>query len=196
LQADACGPGYSYDVNQRLLLESKEHMRARGIRSPDDWDAIALTFAEPVHVEVSGRDCSGARVAFDGVAAGSGWAPDGRPLYDRDVPKSRQDQTTSIQEADWEEVHKQPWRNTTATYDKERNNIDEAYEDLRFRRGTLRRSMGSEALRPQGSPLPCRQQAAAVHPPGNRRHAAQGRASRLSRSIAGRISRPRTFAAA
>jgi hypothetical protein len=49
LQADACGPGYSYDVNQRLLLESKEHMRARGIRSPDDWDAIALTFAEPVH---------------------------------------------------------------------------------------------------------------------------------------------------
>ena len=52
LQADACGPGYSYDVNQRLLLESKEHMRARGIRSPDDWDAIALTFAEPVFVEV------------------------------------------------------------------------------------------------------------------------------------------------
>lgn len=49
LQADACGPGYSYDVNQRLLLESKEHMRNRGIRSPDDWDAIALTFAEPVH---------------------------------------------------------------------------------------------------------------------------------------------------
>lgn len=48
LQADACGPGYSYDANQRLLLESKEHMRARGVRSPDDWDAIALTFAEPV----------------------------------------------------------------------------------------------------------------------------------------------------
>lgn len=48
LQADACGPSYSYDVNQRLLLESKEHMRARGVRSPDDWDAIALTFAEPV----------------------------------------------------------------------------------------------------------------------------------------------------
>lgn len=48
LQADACGPAYSYDVNQRLLLESKEKMRARGIRSPDDWDAITLTFAEPV----------------------------------------------------------------------------------------------------------------------------------------------------
>lgn len=53
LQADACGPGYSYDVNQRLLLESKEKMRARGIRSPDDWDAIALTFAEPVFEQVT-----------------------------------------------------------------------------------------------------------------------------------------------
>ena len=48
LQADACGPGYHYDSNQRLRLESKEHMRARGLRSPDEWDAVALTFAEPV----------------------------------------------------------------------------------------------------------------------------------------------------
>lgn len=48
LQADACAPGYKYDMEQRLLLESKEDMRRRGIRSPDEWDAIALTFAEPV----------------------------------------------------------------------------------------------------------------------------------------------------
>lgn len=48
LQADACGPGYGYDANQRLWLESKEDMRRRGLRSPDEWDAIALTFAEPV----------------------------------------------------------------------------------------------------------------------------------------------------
>ena len=48
LQADACAPGYNYDMNQRLLLESKEKMRARGVRSPDEWDALALTFAEPV----------------------------------------------------------------------------------------------------------------------------------------------------
>jgi hypothetical protein len=53
LQADACAPGYSYDTNQRLLLESKEHMRSRGVRSPDDWDAIALTFAEPVRERVA-----------------------------------------------------------------------------------------------------------------------------------------------
>jgi len=48
LQADACAPGYSYDAGQRLVLESKERMSARGARSPDLWDAIALTFAEPV----------------------------------------------------------------------------------------------------------------------------------------------------
>lgn len=48
LHADACGPGYRYDIHQRLLLEKKEDMRKRGIRSPDEWDAIALTFAEPV----------------------------------------------------------------------------------------------------------------------------------------------------
>lgn len=49
LQTDACGPGYKYDTQQRLLLESKEAMRKRGVRSPDDWDALALTFAAPVY---------------------------------------------------------------------------------------------------------------------------------------------------
>lgn len=48
IQADACAPGYHYDIDQRLQLESKEHLRARNVRSPDEWDAIALTFAEPV----------------------------------------------------------------------------------------------------------------------------------------------------
>jgi hypothetical protein len=48
LQADACGPGYKYDMLSRLLLESKEDMEKRGVRSPDEWDAVALTFAEPV----------------------------------------------------------------------------------------------------------------------------------------------------
>lgn len=52
LQADACGPGYFHDTNQRLLLESKEAMRARGLRSPDEWDSIVLTFAEPVYEEI------------------------------------------------------------------------------------------------------------------------------------------------
>jgi hypothetical protein len=48
LQADACGPGYSYDSTTRLVLEKKDDMRRRGVPSPDEWDAVALTFAEPV----------------------------------------------------------------------------------------------------------------------------------------------------
>lgn len=48
LQADACGPGYKYNSNQMLVLESKDDMRRRGAKSPDGWDAVVLTLAEPV----------------------------------------------------------------------------------------------------------------------------------------------------
>jgi hypothetical protein len=48
LHADACGPTYKYDSNTRLVLEPKADMRRRGVPSPDEWDAVALTFAEPV----------------------------------------------------------------------------------------------------------------------------------------------------
>jgi hypothetical protein len=48
LQADACGPSYKYDSNTRLQLEKKEDMRRREVPSPDEWDAVALTFAKPV----------------------------------------------------------------------------------------------------------------------------------------------------
>ena len=48
VQADACGPGYKYDSSTRLILESKDDMRSRGVRSPDLWDAVALTFSEAV----------------------------------------------------------------------------------------------------------------------------------------------------
>jgi hypothetical protein len=41
-------PRYGYDSNTRLLLEKKDDMRRRGAVSPDQWDAVALTFAEPV----------------------------------------------------------------------------------------------------------------------------------------------------
>lgn len=50
IQSDACAPGYKYDLRtQALVLESKEDMRRRKVRSPDDWDAIALTFASVVY---------------------------------------------------------------------------------------------------------------------------------------------------
>ena len=47
LEADLTAPQYTYDSSRRLVLESKEAMRKRGISSPDSADALALTFAEP-----------------------------------------------------------------------------------------------------------------------------------------------------
>jgi hypothetical protein len=47
LHADLTSCGYRYDSNGRLLLESKQDMRKRGMPSPDGADAIALCFAEP-----------------------------------------------------------------------------------------------------------------------------------------------------
>jgi hypothetical protein len=55
LQRDACAPTSKRDANQRFSLESKEHMKARGVRSPDEWDAVALTFAEPVAERTADR---------------------------------------------------------------------------------------------------------------------------------------------
>lgn len=53
LHADLIGVQYKYDSNQRLLLESKEDMKKRGLRSPDLGDALALTFSQPVVVAKS-----------------------------------------------------------------------------------------------------------------------------------------------
>lgn len=47
LHADLCGVKYKFDSNTRLLMESKEEMKKRGIRSSDEADALALTFALP-----------------------------------------------------------------------------------------------------------------------------------------------------
>lgn len=48
LQTDFCGPRYSFDSAGRYLIEKKETMLARGVESPDFFDAAAMTFAEPV----------------------------------------------------------------------------------------------------------------------------------------------------
>lgn len=54
LQADACAPGYRATSLQQIVLERKEDIRARGMPSPDEWDAVALTFAEDVADESTG----------------------------------------------------------------------------------------------------------------------------------------------
>lgn len=48
LQADLTGVNYGYDANNAILLEKKDDMKKRGLASPDDGDALALTFAMPV----------------------------------------------------------------------------------------------------------------------------------------------------
>lgn len=75
LQTDACGPGYGYDLTtQQLTLESKEHMRdVRKLRSPDEWDSVALTFAEPVREPKEEKpQTSGVRTVQNGEQ-GQGW---------------------------------------------------------------------------------------------------------------------------
>lgn len=47
LHADLCGIRYTVDSNSRLVMEKKSDMKKRGIRSPDEADALALTFAMP-----------------------------------------------------------------------------------------------------------------------------------------------------
>ena len=51
LKADLAGIEYGYvprDGRDAIILEKKEHMKKRGLASPDDGDALALTFAHPV----------------------------------------------------------------------------------------------------------------------------------------------------
>jgi hypothetical protein len=48
LKGDLTAVEYGYDRSDAILLERKDDMRKRGIASPDDGDALALTFAYPV----------------------------------------------------------------------------------------------------------------------------------------------------
>ena len=48
LADDLAGPEYFFDAKQRLALEKKADMKARGLASPDAGDALALTFASTI----------------------------------------------------------------------------------------------------------------------------------------------------
>ena len=47
LQDDLVGVEYSFNPRDEILLEKKEHMKQRGLASPDHGDGLALTFAVP-----------------------------------------------------------------------------------------------------------------------------------------------------
>jgi hypothetical protein len=48
LEIGLSGPGYHINKSNKLVLESKREMAKRGEASPDDADALALTFAQTV----------------------------------------------------------------------------------------------------------------------------------------------------
>lgn len=48
LESDLVGPGYHLNRRDLIVLESKESMAGRNVASPDDGDALSLTFAQPV----------------------------------------------------------------------------------------------------------------------------------------------------
>lgn len=51
LRDDLIGPQYGFDASERIQLERKKDMKARGLASPDKGDALALTFAEPINID-------------------------------------------------------------------------------------------------------------------------------------------------
>lgn len=48
LLADLCAPTFHYGPGDKMILESKEDMKKRGLPSPDVAESLALTFASPV----------------------------------------------------------------------------------------------------------------------------------------------------
>lgn len=54
LADDLTAREYGFDKDGRIQLEKKDDMKKRGLPSPDDGDAFALTFAEPVQRKDTG----------------------------------------------------------------------------------------------------------------------------------------------
>ena len=67
LQKELCGLGYKYNSNGRLLIESKEEAKKRGMRSPDKADSLMLTFAYGQHVGESTYQASKAPPNFNSM---------------------------------------------------------------------------------------------------------------------------------
>jgi hypothetical protein len=50
LESDLTAPSYTHNARDQVVLESKESIKKRGLGSPDDGDALMLTFAAPVKI--------------------------------------------------------------------------------------------------------------------------------------------------
>jgi hypothetical protein len=88
IQDDLTGVEYGYDADMCIMLEKKAHMKARGLASPDNGDALALTFAEPIEPRLMPDYLNpghyGVERPFDRYAEGAARAARGRGRdYDR-----------------------------------------------------------------------------------------------------------------
>jgi phage terminase large subunit len=59
LELDLTGPGFHINRHNQLVIELKQDIMKRGVASPDDADALALTFARPVEPESMTRKEAG-----------------------------------------------------------------------------------------------------------------------------------------
>src|SRR5690606_13695177 len=64
LETDLTSVEYRHDKKDRLLLESKEEMKKRGLASPDHGDALSMTFAFPF-LPVSGPGGTQGKMLID-----------------------------------------------------------------------------------------------------------------------------------
>lgn len=61
LATDLTGREYGFNAADQIVMEKKEDMKRRGLASPDDADALALTFAYPsMEVDETPRNSAGA----------------------------------------------------------------------------------------------------------------------------------------
>jgi hypothetical protein len=74
LAVQICLPGYHINRSNKLVLESKSDLVQRGEASPDDADALALNFAQPVvSIEAPQAEPEGCEI-FAGLSGiGGGW---------------------------------------------------------------------------------------------------------------------------
>lgn len=74
LEADLTSPEFHHNRQDQIVLESKEDMRSRGLGSPDEGDALAVTFA--YHVAPTLGPGSRRRVTSEeSAAAARAWDP-------------------------------------------------------------------------------------------------------------------------
>ncbi len=85
LEIDLTGVEYGYTADGAILLEKKEHMKARGLASPDEGDSLVLTFAFPVaprRVAGSASELHGVSTQYGGAMVNDRYDPYDEVRYD------------------------------------------------------------------------------------------------------------------